>query len=69
MIHHITPYRLDKDLGAAYNEAFRYVGPNDWICFGVDIDFSNRVKAIGGGYIHLFGQDSETIDFKSFDFK
>lgn len=23
----------------------------------------------GGGYIHLFGQDSETIDFKSFDFK
>lgn len=37
MIHHMTPFRSDKDLGRAYNEAFKLIGDDDWICLR-DID-------------------------------
>lgn len=37
MIHICTPYREDKNLGRAYNEAFELVGDDDWVCF-MDID-------------------------------
>lgn len=33
----MTPFRADKDLGRAYNEAFRLIGDDDWICLR-DID-------------------------------
>lgn len=31
-VHHIIPYRVDKDLGKAYNEACALVPIGDWIC-------------------------------------
>lgn len=31
-VHFITPYSTDKNLGRAYNEAFRLVGDEDWVC-------------------------------------
>src|SRR5688572_16812150 len=39
MIHYLTPYRKDKDLGKAYNEAIRDTDCilGDWICL-MDID-------------------------------
>lgn len=37
MIHHCTPYRIDKNLGKAYNDAMSIIGNNDWMCFR-DID-------------------------------
>ncbi len=33
----MTPYRSDKNLGKAYNDAFEMVGDDDWICLR-DID-------------------------------
>lgn len=32
MIHIKTPYYLDKNLGAAYNAAFKDVPEKDWVC-------------------------------------
>ncbi len=37
MIHYVTPYRSDKDLGKAYNDAFNYCDDDDWLCLR-DID-------------------------------
>jgi len=37
MIHLITPWSNEKNLGKAYNDAFKKVGANDWICF-TDLD-------------------------------
>jgi len=37
MIHILTPYRTDKDLGKAYNDACSLVPDGDWICL-MDID-------------------------------
>jgi len=37
MIHILTPYREDKDLGRAYNEACVLIPDGDWICL-MDID-------------------------------
>lgn len=32
MIHVCQPYRVDKNLGKAYNDAFKLIGDNDWLC-------------------------------------
>lgn len=33
MIHYISPYRSDKDIGKAYNEALEKIdGAGDWVC-------------------------------------
>lgn len=32
MIHVCTPYRLDKNLGKAYNDEFKKIGNDDWVC-------------------------------------
>lgn len=32
MIHVCTPYRLDRNLGKAYNDAFKMVGTKDYVC-------------------------------------
>lgn len=32
MIHICTPFRLDKDLGRAYNETMALIGEDDWAC-------------------------------------
>lgn len=37
MIHIVTPYRTDKNLGRAYNEAFERCPDGDWLCL-TDID-------------------------------
>lgn len=37
MIHIVTPYRTDKNLGRAYNEAFQNCPDGDWLCL-TDID-------------------------------
>lgn len=37
MIHIVTPYRQDKNLGRAYNEAFEMCPEGDWLCL-MDID-------------------------------
>jgi GT2 family glycosyltransferase len=37
MIHIITPFRGDKDLGKAYNDAINLIPDEDWICV-MDID-------------------------------
>lgn len=37
MIHILTPYRTDKDLGKAYNDACALIPKGDWICL-MDID-------------------------------
>lgn len=37
MVHFITPYRLDKDLGRAYNEAISMLPDGDHVCL-MDID-------------------------------
>jgi hypothetical protein len=37
VIHHVTPYRRDKHLAVAYNEAFECIGDDDW-CVLRDID-------------------------------
>jgi hypothetical protein len=37
LIHIVTPYRTDKNLGRAYNEAFERCPDGDWLCL-TDID-------------------------------
>ena len=37
MIHIVTPYREDRNLGRAYNEAFENCPEGDWLCL-TDID-------------------------------
>ena len=37
MIHILTPYRTDKDLGKAYNDACALIPSGDWICL-MDLD-------------------------------
>ncbi len=32
MIHFISPYRSDKDLGKAYNDAMKFIPDGDWAC-------------------------------------
>ncbi len=32
MIHLVHPFRADKNLGKAYNEAFRNCPDGDWLC-------------------------------------
>ena len=32
MIHCVTPYRTDRNLGKAYNDTFRLIGEDDWLC-------------------------------------
>lgn len=32
MLHIIEPYREDKNLGLAYNEAMKYFNEDDWVC-------------------------------------
>jgi hypothetical protein len=32
MIYYITPYRLDKDIGRAYNDYIKLLPPDSWIC-------------------------------------
>ena len=32
MIHVCIPYRTDRNLGKAYNDAFKMIGANDWLC-------------------------------------
>lgn len=32
MVHVVTPYRLDKNLGKAYNDAFARCPEEDWLC-------------------------------------
>ena len=36
-IHYFTPYALDKNIGAAYNECMETIGMNDYACF-IDAD-------------------------------
>ena len=36
-VHISIPFRADKNLGRAYNEAFEQIGADDWACF-MDID-------------------------------
>ncbi len=36
-VHIMTPYRLDKDLGLAYNTAMSMIPEGDWACF-IDYD-------------------------------
>lgn len=46
-IHCCTPYRVDKDLGKAYNEAFAIIPDGDWICildYDVLILHPNTIK-------------------------
>ncbi len=31
-IHSVTPYRTDRNLGKAYNDAFALIGEEDWLC-------------------------------------
>lgn len=32
MIHYLSPYRSDKDIGKAYNEAIEKLDSRDWVC-------------------------------------
>ena len=32
MLHVIEPYSLEKNIGKAYNDAFKHYDSNDWIC-------------------------------------
>lgn len=32
MIHFVTPYREDRNLGKGYNEAMQLIGEDDWLC-------------------------------------
>ena len=32
MIHYVTPYRKDRNLGKAYNDTFKLIGDDDWLC-------------------------------------
>lgn len=32
MVHVVTPFRTDKNLGLAYNEAFKHYSDEDWLC-------------------------------------
>lgn len=32
LIHHLSPYRTDKNLGKAYNEAISLLPEEDWVC-------------------------------------
>ncbi len=51
MIHVCTPYRTDKNLGKAYNEAFSLIGDEDWLCVH-DWDFSFLLP---DSISHLYG--------------
>lgn len=37
MIHVVTPFRVDKNLGKAYNDAFERCPDDDWLCL-IDYD-------------------------------
>ncbi len=56
LIHIVTPYRTDKNLGRAYNEAFERCPDGDWLCIR-DIDtlfLSSNAPALMEKYIETF---------------
>lgn len=58
MIHIITPYREDKDLGKAYNRACELIPDGDWICL-MDIDamfLTPDAPAMMQRYVDLYPQ-------------
>jgi GT2 family glycosyltransferase len=32
IVHHCTPFSVEKNLGKAYNQCFEIVGEDDWVC-------------------------------------
>lgn len=56
MIHHITPYSIDKNLGQCYNKAISIIGDDDYACIR-DIDtlfLTPEQPSYVEEYIHRF---------------
>jgi GT2 family glycosyltransferase len=59
-VHIISPFRQDKNLGKAYNEAMQLVPDGDWVCLK-DMDTCFLTPDAGNillQYIELYGKDT-----------